>query len=109
MPNYADRSTHYQLPIEDRAAVLSNPAYRAGFVDGVLESPPTPENYEEFPQLYDYLLGHKDASEALRDGSYDPALLAAGYGWMEEEEAHRLSLARERVRAVTTPSRPRAD
>lgn len=89
--------------------MLNNPAYRAGFVDGVLESPPTPEYYEAFPQLYDYLLGHKDASEALRDGSCNPALLAAGYGWMGEEEAHRLSRAREDVKAALEPSRPCAD
>ncbi len=89
--------------------MLSHPAYRAGFVDGTLESPPTPEHYEEFPQLYDYLLGHKDASEALQDGSYDPALLAAGYGWMGEEEARRLSWAREGVRATLAPPRPHGD
>ena len=88
--------------------MLSNPAYRAGFVDGALETPPMPEHYEEFPQLYDYLLGHKDASEALRDGSYDPALLAAGYGWMGEGEARRLSRAREGVRASLAPPPPEA-
>lgn len=74
--------------------MLNNPAYRAGYVDGALESPPTPENYEEFAQFYNYQLGYTDASEALRDGTHDPALVAANFGWMGTEEARRLALTR---------------
>lgn len=89
--------------------MLDSSSYRAGYVDGALESPPTPEYYEQFAQAYDYLLGHKDATEALREGSNDPALLAAGYGWMEQEEANRLFRAREGVRATLASPRRRAD
>lgn len=83
--------------------MLNNPSYRAGYVDGALESPPTPEHYEAFADAYDYLLGHKDASDALHEGPQDPAKIAARYDWMEADEAERLVLARERVKELAPP------
>lgn len=78
----------------------NNSSYRAGYVDRALGSPPTPEHYEEFADAYDYLLGHKDADADLHAAGRDPALIAADYGWMQPDEAYRISRAREDIREL---------
>lgn len=71
---------------------MSNPAYRAGYVDGAMAREPVPERYEDFAGFYDYQLGHKDACQDLLEGYRDPALVVADYGWMVTEETRRRNL-----------------